>query len=135
MKKNRVSSQVLRLLAITMLGSGAFAMGERAEQESYQREPDGEQVGQMEQDGEQRTMSQSAQDAWIQGKLEATLAYNEELSAFAIDTEVKDGIVHLEGQVESETAKDLAEQLSLNIEGVSSVENNLQVVPGTDVQG
>lgn len=135
MKKNRVSSQVLRLLAITMLGSGAFAMGERAEQESYQREPDGEQAGQMEQDGEQKTMSQAAQDAWIQGKLEATLAYNEELSAFAIDTEVKDGVVHLEGQVESETAKDLAEQLSLNIEGVSRVENDLQVVPGSDVQG
>lgn len=134
MRKNRVSSQVLRLLAFTMLGSGAFAMGERAaEQESYQQEPDGRQTGQMEQDGAQgQQLSQAAQDAWIQGKLEATFAYNEELSPFAIDTEVENGVVQLEGQVESQTAKDLAEQLSLNIEGVSEVENNLQVVPAAE---
>lgn len=125
MKKNRVSSKIVHLLAITMLGTGAFAMAEGARQESYQREPD----------GAERSMSQATKDAWIQGKLEASFAYNQELSSFAIDTEVKNGVVHLEGNVESQTAKDLAEQLSLNIEGVSKVENDLRVVPGTNRQG
>jgi osmotically-inducible protein OsmY len=139
MKKNRISSQVLRLLTITMLGSGAFAMGERAEQESYQSEPDSAgrmDQGQYSQDQSgERDMSQTAKDAWIQGKLEATFAYHQDLSSFAIDTEVKNGTVHLEGNVESETAKELAEQLSMNIDGVNEVENNLSVVPDADSQG
>jgi osmotically-inducible protein OsmY len=138
MKKNRISSQVLRLLTITMIGSGAFAMGERAEQESYQREPDNAaaQTDQYSQDqAGERDMSQAAKDAWIQGKLEATFAYHQDLSSFAIDTEVQNGTVHLEGNVESETAKELAEQLSLNIDGVNEVENNLRVIPDADSQG
>jgi hyperosmotically inducible periplasmic protein len=119
MKKNNVSSKILRLFIITMLGTSAFAIAEGK-------------YNQPAAAGEDRTMSQTARDAWIQGKLEATLAYNEDLSAFDIDTEVKNGVVYLKGNVESQTEKDLATQLSQNIEGVSKVENNLRIVPEDD---
>lgn len=107
-----------------MLGTSAFAIAE----------------GKYNQPGsvstaEDRTMSQTARDAWIQGKLEAALVYNDDLSAFDIDTEVKNGVVYLKGNVESQTKKDLAGQLSRNIEGVSKVENNLRVVPEGDEEG
>jgi hyperosmotically inducible periplasmic protein len=117
MKKNTISSKILRLFIITMLGTSAFAIAEG----KYNQPPSAA--------GEDRTMSQTARDAWIQGKLEATLAYNEDLSAFDINTEVKNGVVYLKGNVESQTAKDLATQVSQSIEGVSKVENNLRVVP------
>ena len=149
MRKNSISNRILRLFAITMLGTCAFAVAEgnykqdqpsapqskqdrqqqsstgQKRQESYQREPD----------GSERSMSRTARDAWIQGKLEATFAYNSELSSFAIDTEVKNGVVNLKGNVESETAKDLAEQLAMDVEGVDRVRNNLRVVPDADSQG
>jgi osmotically-inducible protein OsmY len=118
MRKNTVSSKVLRLFIVTMLGTSAFAIAE-----GKYNQPESVAAG------EDRTMSQTARDAWIQGKLEATLAYNDDLSAFDINTEVKNGVVYLKGNVESQTEKDLAGELSRNIEGVSKVENNLRVVP------
>lgn len=121
MKKNSISSKILRLFAITMLGTYAFAIAEG----SYQQEST----------DSNRNMSQTAKDAWIQGKLEATLAYHDELSSFAIDTEVKNGVVYLKGNVESQTDKELAGQLSMSIEGVNQVENKLRVVPDADQQG
>jgi hyperosmotically inducible protein len=125
MRKNTVSSKILRLFVITMLGTSAFAIAEG----KYN------QPGSTSAAGEDRTMSQTARDAWIQGKLEATLAYNDDLSSFEINTEVKNGVVYLKGNVESQTEKDLAGQLSRNIEGVSKVENNLRVVPEGDEEG
>lgn len=118
MKKNSVSNKILRLFAITILGTSAFAVAEGKYQQGSA--------------SEDRTMTQAARDSWIQGKLEATLAYNEDLSSFAIDTEVKNGVVYLKGNVESQTEKELAGQLSRNIEGVSNVENNLRVVPNEE---
>lgn len=147
MKRKSVSYKILRLFTITMFGTCAFAIaegnyqqeqqasphykqdkqqssaGQRSQnQESYQREPD----------GPDRSMSQTARDAWIQGKLEATLAYNQDLSSFAIDSEVKNGVVYLKGNVETQTAKDLASQLARSIEGVNKVENNLRVIPDNE---
>jgi hyperosmotically inducible protein len=107
-----------------MLGTSAFAIAE-----GKYNQPGSSAAG------EDRTMSQTAKDAWIQGKLEATLAYNDDLSAFDINSEVKNGVVYLKGNVESQTEKDLAGQLSRNIEGVSKVENNLRVVPEGDTEG
>ncbi|HEX5057301.1 MAG TPA: BON domain-containing protein [Gammaproteobacteria bacterium] len=154
MRKNTPSSKILRLFTITILGSCAFAMAEG----SYQKDqPSGPQFKQDRQQsnsqsssnypsssssqknqsyqkdssGSDRSMSVAAKDAWIQGKLEATYAYNQDLSSFAIDTDVNNGVVHLQGNVESQTAKDLAEQLAMNTEGVKKVDNDLQIVPDT----
>jgi osmotically-inducible protein OsmY len=69
----------------------------------------------------------AVKDAWIGGKLEAVYALNRHLSAFAITTEVENGIVHLTGDVESDIDRDLAAELAKGIEGVVEVDNDLEI--------
>ncbi|MCV2883830.1 BON domain-containing protein [Aestuariibacter sp. AA17] len=68
-----------------------------------------------------------AKDAWIDGKAEATLLFNGNLDSFDINTDVKNGEVRLTGQVESDVEKELAEELIVSIDGVTSVDNRLSV--------
>lgn len=67
------------------------------------------------------------QDAWLDGKLETALLFNEHLNSFAIDTEVKNGVAYLSGSVESDIDKDLAGEIAKSIDGVTDVENKLTV--------
>ncbi len=66
-------------------------------------------------------------DAWLEGKLETTLLFNEHLNSFDIDTEVENGVAYLGGAVESDIDRDLAGEIAKSIKGVSKVENNLVV--------
>ncbi len=67
------------------------------------------------------------QDAWLDGKLETALLFNEHLNSFAIDTEVTDGVAYLSGSVESDIDRDLAGEIAKSIDGVRDVENDLAV--------
>jgi len=73
-----------------------------------------------------------ARDAWIDGKLEASYLINTELNNFDIVTDVNNGHVLLSGQVASQTEKTLAEEIALNLEGVTGVDNQLTIVPDAD---
>jgi osmotically-inducible protein OsmY len=66
-------------------------------------------------------------DAWLHGKLEATLLFNEHLDSFAIDSDVRNGVAYLRGAVESDIDRDLAGQIAKSIDGITSVENELTV--------
>lgn len=79
----------------------------------------------MEQRGEQARAA--LKDAWIDGRLEATFLFNEHLNSFDIATEVENGVVRLEGTVESEIERDLAGEIAKSIDGVRDVENELTV--------
>jgi len=70
----------------------------------------------------------AAKDAYIDGKLEAVYALNRYLSAFEIDTEVDQGIVHLTGKVQHDVDRDLAGELAKGIDGVVDVDNKLAIV-------
>ncbi len=72
-------------------------------------------------------MQASVHDAWLKGKLEATLLFNEHLNSFAIETDVKNGVASLNGAVASDIDRDLAGEIAKSIEGVNQVENNLTV--------
>ncbi|HEY3488304.1 MAG TPA: BON domain-containing protein [Gammaproteobacteria bacterium] len=109
----------LSLFAVGMCGIFTLAMAEGNYSDQGSADTD-------------RTMTQTAKDAWIQGKLEATFAYDGDLSSFAINTTVKNGVVNLKGNVESQAEKDRATRLAKNIDGVTKVENNLRVKPSTD---
>lgn len=67
-------------------------------------------------------------DAWITGKVETVLLMNTHLNNFAINTDVKDGNVHLTGNVKTAVQKDLALELTRGITGVNKVTNDLQIV-------
>lgn len=68
-----------------------------------------------------------ARDAWIHGSAQTSLMLNTNLNAFNISSSVEDGVVTLEGEVETSTDKALAEELVEGIDGVTSVRNNLVV--------
>lgn len=74
-----------------------------------------------------------AKDAWIDGKAEATLLFNGNLDSFDINTDVNNGSVVLTGKVDHSVDKKLAEELVANIDGVTSVDNQLTVVEGEDM--
>ena len=77
---------------------------------------------------EKNASAQSAvKDAWLDGKLEATLLFNQHLNSFDIDTEVKNGVAYLSGKVDSDIDRDLAGEIAKSIDGVNDVENDLQV--------
>ncbi len=69
----------------------------------------------------------SVHDAWLKGKLEATLLFNEDLNSFAIETEVRNGVATLSGVVESDIDRDLAGEIARSVEGVTEVDNRLMV--------
>lgn len=68
-----------------------------------------------------------SRDAWIDGKVETALMLNGELNNFEIDTDVENRQVTLSGTVNSEIAKDLAGEITNNVEGVKRVDNNIDV--------
>lgn len=77
----------------------------------------------------------TANDAWIDGKVEATLLFNGQLNTFDINTDVSNGKVILTGKVGSEVDKRLATELAESIDGVSEVDNRLSVVTPQDYEG
>lgn len=85
-------------------------------------------------DTDKQTMEQRAEhtksaikDAWLDGKLESALLFNEHLNSFAIDTEVKGSVAYLNGAVESDIDRDLAGEIAESIKGVTKVENRLTI--------
>lgn len=68
-----------------------------------------------------------ARDAWIHGSAQTSLMLNTNLNAFRISSSVEDGVVTLEGEVETSTDKALAEELVEGIDGVERVDNQLAV--------
>lgn len=78
--------------------------------------------------GETNRWKSEAQDAWIDGKAEATLLFNGNLDSFDIKTDVKSGVVTLTGKVENNIEKELAEELIMGISGVTGVVNYLTVI-------
>ena len=74
----------------------------------------------------------AAYDAWIDGKLEGSYLLNTELNGFKIGTDVENGAVTLTGTVRSDTHKQLAEEIARNLDGVTTVTNNLMVAESGD---
>lgn len=69
----------------------------------------------------------TAERAWLEGKLETTYLLNRHLNSFQIDTAVEGNTVYLNGVVDSEIDRELAEVVALNVEGIEKVENHLVV--------
>lgn len=70
---------------------------------------------------------QSASDARREAVIWTTYATNQNLRSSAIDVEVKSGTAILNGTVESDVEKHLAEELAMSVAGVTRVDNQLKV--------
>jgi osmotically-inducible protein OsmY len=69
----------------------------------------------------------AASDMRMHMALEMKLATSDELSAMMINTDVKDGVAHLEGEVGTDAQREMAAELAMTVDGVTSVMNDLQV--------
>jgi hyperosmotically inducible protein len=68
-------------------------------------------------------------DGIITAKTELALMADADASAFDVDVDTAQGVVTLSGKVETDKSKAAAERVAKGIEGVKSVNNQLQVVP------
>lgn len=66
-------------------------------------------------------------DSAITGRVKAAFLDADQISASAINVETIDGNVVLSGVVTTDAEADLAEQIAEGIEGVKSVENDIEV--------
>jgi len=71
----------------------------------------------------------AASDTWIGTKAKIALLTADDVSGTAIDVDVKDGMITLNGKVHSAAEKAKAEQVARGIDGAKGVKNMLQVVP------
>ncbi|MEG0860313.1 MAG: BON domain-containing protein [Pseudomonas sp.] len=71
--------------------------------------------------------STTVQHARQEGALQTALALNRLLNPFKIDVRVEDGTAHLQGEVENEVERQLAEQVALATRGIEKVQNDLLV--------
>jgi hyperosmotically inducible periplasmic protein len=76
------------------------------------------------------TVGDSIDDAWIYTKVMAKLIGNSETPARKIDVDVVNKVVTLRGHVDNVAAKDEAERIAKETEGVERVRNLLKVVVG-----
>ncbi|MFM2477616.1 BON domain-containing protein [Celerinatantimonas sp. MCCC 1A17872] len=68
-----------------------------------------------------------ANDAWLDGKIETAFTLNRALNSFEIDTDVSQGKATLSGTVKTDAEKELAGEIAKNVDGVKSVDNELDV--------
>ena len=64
--------------------------------------------------------------------LKSNFAVNDELEATEINIDTKDGVVTLEGEVDSKAESMLAEEIASGYDHVSKVNNNLRIVASTN---
>jgi osmotically-inducible protein OsmY len=72
-------------------------------------------------------MSATVDDATITASVSAGLAKDPDLSAIKIDVDTKAGVVSLKGPAPTAAAKARAEEIAKSVQGVSSVNNLLEV--------
>jgi osmotically-inducible protein OsmY len=73
------------------------------------------------------TFEGETRDAWITGKIEGAYVLNGHLNPFAINTDVQNGVVRLHGTDSSDIDRDLAEEIAKGVEGVTEVDNDLEI--------
>ena len=66
-------------------------------------------------------------DAWVMTKVKTALLFHSSVSASATKVDVKDGIVTLQGEADSQAQKDLTSEYAKDVEGVKDVKNEMTV--------
>jgi hypothetical protein len=138
MKRARRGRSAKRLVAAAgLLGIAALLALAVHEESQFERRIDPPPVSNAEasrptpaQKVEQTTsaVKQDAGDATITAKIKTALVAAPGVPSLQIDVNTLDGIVRLEGRVDSPQARERAEAIAQSVGGVRSVENNLDVV-------
>lgn len=78
-----------------------------------------------------KTAGRNVDDATITGSVKSRLAKDKLSSLTRVDVDTNNGVVSLNGVVESPEQKARAQELASDVDGVSRVVNNLQVQKGS----
>ena len=76
------------------------------------------------------SVGEKIDDVTITAKVSGNLAKDPDLSAIKINVDTKDGVVTLNGPAPTAAAKDKATAIAKEVQGVTSVNNQLMVTPG-----
>ena len=71
-------------------------------------------------------------DSWITSKAKIALFADSRVPGTSVNVETQKGTVYLRGKVDTDAAKQAAEEVAKGVDGVKSVKNELQVVPASD---
>jgi hyperosmotically inducible periplasmic protein len=77
-----------------------------------------------------RTLGQNIDDNYLTGAVKTQLVRDKAANFTRIDVDTNDGIVYLNGTVDSAEQRTRAEQIARNVGGVRDVVNNLQLARG-----
>lgn len=66
---------------------------------------------------------------WIEGRVQGALAYNIFLDSTDVSVKMDSGVAKLVGTVPSEIERELAENIAMNIDGVKTVQNMIEINP------
>jgi hyperosmotically inducible protein len=80
-------------------------------------------------DAAQRSTATTMDDASITAGVKTDLIEDADTKAHQINVETRNGVVQLNGFVDSTAARTEAERIALEVEGVTEVRNNLEVRP------
>jgi hyperosmotically inducible protein len=69
-------------------------------------------------------------DAALTGKVKTALVADPVAKAYEIDVETKNGVVQLNGFVDTVEAREAAEHAAATVSGIGKLDNNLEVRPG-----
>jgi osmotically-inducible protein OsmY len=78
-------------------------------------------------DNAERGFGDRVGDATTTATVKSKLLWNRHTSGMSINVETRDGVVTLKGEVASDSARETAERLAANTDGVRSVTNNIRV--------
>jgi osmotically-inducible protein OsmY len=70
-------------------------------------------------------------DLWLKAKLVTAYTLNQHLNPFKLDVDVKDGVAHLRGTVDSPVERDLAVEIAKGIDGITKVQEDIRIEPGS----
>jgi hyperosmotically inducible protein len=86
-------------------------------------------------DGSKGTMEKATgatKDSWITAKTKIALYADDRVPGTDINVDTQNGMVTLRGKVPTADQKRAAEQVTRTVDGVTSVRNDLQVVPASE---
>ena len=131
MKKTLLNLMIMPLGAIALTTTmSATAADKAVGNDTYKEKKSASEFwADFKQDSEQTWKDSKAafKDGWIESKLETALVLNKHLNPFEIDIRVDNDMATLEGEVNSDIEKELAENIALGVEGIDSVKNNITV--------
>lgn len=78
-----------------------------------------------------RTMGETIDDAGITAEVKTRLAADPTAKAYQINVDTIDGVVQLNGFVDTQDGKQAAERIARGVDGVKRVDNNLEIKEGS----